>query len=203
MMRNKNILVVGVFLIASLVVYILYYFFISPIVVVTTSVEQDARDIERSLQINITFDKKLFGEEKNLKISSVPEIEWEVSKLEGEKNVWIKPKTELESGTEYTLTIFGKRVKNYTLKFTTKDVEFGVGSPSAQDAFENYERVFPLLKYLPYKTEKYTIMQREKDEYFVIVFGIYESELENIKKEVFAWFQAKGVNPESVKIDFE
>jgi len=34
------------------------------------------------------------------------------------------------------------------------------------------------------------------------VYGIYSKDWEEIKQEVFAWFRSKGVDPNSVRIDF-
>jgi len=182
----------------------LYYFFFLPIEIIKTEPIGGARDTSREITIKVYFNRKapkILSE--NVKVVSTPPAEWDISVASNGQSIEIKPQKELLAKTAYTLSIAGKRVTPYNFSFTTEVERFGIGAPEAQEAFETYEKTFPLLKFLPYRTEKYTIMQRQKDEYFVIVFGIYKDETDAIKKDVFAWFKSKGVVPEGVKIDFE
>ncbi|MBU1016978.1 MAG: Ig-like domain-containing protein [Patescibacteria group bacterium] len=184
--------------------FLIYYFFFFPVEVIKTEPIGGSKNILRDAPITIFFNRKapkILSE--NIKIVSEPSAEWGLEVTGDGREIVVNPQNALLAKTVYTLDIEGKRVKPYKFSFTTEIEEFGVGTPEAQTAFETYEKAFPILKFLPYRTEKYTIMQRQKDEYFVIIFGIYEKETENIKKEVLAWFRGKGVSPESVKIDFE
>lgn len=191
--NRKQIFLIALLIPALIALYFAYYFLFSPVTVVNSNVEKDV--------ITLEFDKGFKDVISNVQIVSDPSASWQIENLSAKK-VSLTPKSPLEESTLYKVGIFGKRVNPFELSFTTKAVEFGVGAPEAQKAFETYEKAFPILKFLPYKAEKYTIMQSQKDEYFVIVFGLYKDELEAIKKEVFAWFLSKGVDPTKVKIDF-
>jgi len=183
---------------------LVYYFFLFPISVVRTDPASDSKDVSRETPVTIFFDRKAPEIlHNNLLISSDPVVAWDIVVAEDGSSISIIPKEELQARTVYTFNIVGKRVDSYSFYFTTEENKFGVGTPVAETAFDSYEKAFPLLPLLPYRTERYTIMQRQEDEYFVIVFGIYEDQIESIKNEVYSWFSNNGVDSGTVKIDFE
>jgi len=191
--NRKQIILIALLIPVLIALYSVYYFLLSPVTVVNSSVDNGV--------ITLEFDKGFKDVISKVQTVSDPSVSWQIENL-SDKKISLTPKSPLEESTLYKVNITGERVNPFELSFTTKAVEFGVGAPEAQKAFDTYEKAFPILKFLPYKAEKYTIMQSQKDEYFVIVFGLYKDELEAIKKEVFAWFLSKGVDPAKVKIDF-
>jgi len=179
--------------------YILYYLFFESIYVVKSSVGSGATDVDTNVSITFTFNRGLDAL-KDVQITSSPQSSWGVE-VKG-KDLTISPKARLLYSTYYKVVTSGRRIKSFEISFTTKEPQFGAGDVTAENALNTYDKAFPLLKYLPYKTAKYVIMQEEKDYYFVNVYGIYSKDWEEIKQEVFAWFRSKGVDPNSVRIDF-
>ena len=129
-------------------------------------------------------------------------VAWNVTFVP-EGTLEISPKQNLSEGVIYNITINGTRITEYKLSFMTNVTNLGIGAPDAGQAFAEYERALPLLKYLPVNTQKYIIGQRDKDHYAVYIKPLYFAEIDAIKKEAFAWFTDKGVDLTKVQIDFE
>lgn len=71
---------------------------------------------------------------------------------------------------------------------------------SPEELLKNLKQKFPLIEYLPYETEKFSINYQAP---FSLKIKIKKTEeLEIIKKEVLNWIQSKGVDPTTHQIEW-
>lgn len=160
----------------------------------TTGVEFDVTG-------RVVFDREI--EEDWVEVSISPETSFS-TRLPLEKKSLILDLQELEPETVYTVFVFGPRVKELSWQFETKSSEpeieeGGMGDPDFWKEEEKALKENPLLLVTPYLTHDFKI---ERVAQRVARVDLYAEDKESTKEAVSHWLQTKGIDPESIRIQW-
>jgi len=213
MQENKIILFLKkkkFFLILFFLLIVLFFFkYFSPqknnLQIIQTIPSNLEKQVNPNTKITFIFNQDI--PTNNWKIKTTPELKYQLSF--SRKKMEISPTTSLSFQTNYQITISHPKFPNfsYSLIFTTLSETTttpaktdGLGDPNFyQEISKREELYFPLLKYLPYKTENWEIKT-----YFgklkIIVY--LKKDTPEIRQEVLDWIKSKQIDPSTHQIDW-
>lgn len=213
MQENKIILFLKkkkFFLILFFLLIVLFFFkYFSPqknnLQIIQTIPSNLEKQVNPNTKITFIFNQDI--PTNNWKIKTTPEFKYQLSF--SRKKMEISPATSLSFQTNYQITISHPKFPNfsYSLIFTTLSETTttpakadGLGDPNFyQEISKREELYFPLLKYLPYKTENWEIKT-----YFgklkIIVY--LKKDTPEIRQEVLDWIKSKQIDPSTHQIDW-
>lgn len=124
------------------------------------------------------------------KIQTLPLFTFSLSLDKDKKTLLITPTKPLSPNTNYEITISGKNIVTFTLRFKTAPEPIPTPPPTTQNTYS--PSVQTLAEKLPIITDEYTIQYFANINKFVIL--ILENPYEENKKEADSWFKEQGVN---------
>lgn len=172
--------------------------------IIQTSPFNGQTQVPINTKIFLYFDKNILA--NNWQVSPSPEFKFSLG-ISGNK-MEILPSESLKYETNYNLEIKNLKFKQfyYSFSFTTIQTPLpptqknGLGDPNfyneIQKGVVNY---YPLLKYIPYKTELWTIDYLGPLKLEVIL----KKNTPEIRQEVLNWITSKGVDHKTHKIEWK
>lgn len=204
-LKKNKFLALLLFLLAILLSLKYFYPKKENLQILQTSPKNLEQQVNPNTKITFVFNQNI--PTNNWKIKTAPEFKYQLSF--SPQKMEISPTTSLSFQTNYQITISHPKFPNfsYSLLFTTLSETIatptkadGLGDPNFyQEISKREELYFPLLKYLPYKTENWEIKT-----YFgklkIIVY--LKKDTPEIRQEVLNWIKSKQVDPSTHQIDW-
>lgn len=198
-MNKKTIILISILaLIAGLLLGLkLFLTQKPPLQIISVIPENQAKNIStEKLEVKIDFNRQLKNQ-KEVKIDFFPQIKTTIFSFENEqKDLIITSQEPLQPNTTYFFEVKDKKDKTlWQSSFTTEKL---AGDPLIpyQDE-QNTQKNYPLLEFIPYETEKFSVAYSGP---LMLEVKVKKGDKKEIKQAVLDWISEKGVDPQTHQI---